>query len=752
MKNNTTVHAPTDIDMIIEEALLNEKIVAKRVKYDEQNKLIYYYNCPCAFDIETSSFYEGEEKRAIMYGWTMDLNGYVILGRKWEEFINVLERISERLELHSEKRLIIYCHNFSGFEFQWIRKWLDWDKVFAISERKPVYAISELGIEFRCSYILTGYKLETVGELLKKYPVKKMVGDLDYTKLRHSETPLTDKEIQYMVNDVRVITHYIQEQIENENGKITGIPLTKTGYVRRYCRNACIRGEFKFHNYRKLMKQLVLVPDEYRQLKRAFQGGFTHCNQWNADKVIENVASFDLCSAYPAVMICEDRFPMGRCEEVEITSIPQFRDNLRYYWCIFDIEFHKIRAKENAPDHIISRSKCWDVDNAQIDNGRIVTADSLRTTITGDDYDMIEKFYNFDDFSIGAFRRYRTGYLPFDFVKSILDIYKQKTELKGIKGMEEFYQNAKEKLNSCYGMAVTDICRDEHIYSDNKWMNYWDWLEEQRQKKKFKNMSDLEILDKIMEDKLHKENNSFNRFLFYPWGVAVTSFVRHNILSAILECGIDYCYSDTDSVKFTNINEHKKWFEEYNRNIENKMKRAMDFHGLNYDYIQPKTKAGKVKLLGAFEYEGTYTRFKSLGAKRYIVIERTSIKTKPKCKYVGKLRLHRNHEVKQYYPSRISLTVSGVNKKFAVPYLLKKYGIKQFFNKFEFGLEIPKGYTGKMTHTYIDNETAGEVTDYLGNKARYYERSSLHLENCEYVLSDTIPYVDYLRGIRIKEK
>jgi hypothetical protein len=273
-------------------------------------------------------------------------------------------------------------------------------------------------------------------------------------------------------------------------------------------------------------------------------------------------------------------------------------------------------------------------------------------------------------------------------------------------------------------MAVTDICRDEHIYSGNKWMNYWDWLDEQRHKKEFENMSDLEILDKIMEDKLHKENNSFNRFLFYPWGVAVTSFVRHNILSAILECGIDYCYSDTDSVKFENINKHRKWFEDYNHKVEEKMKCAMDFHGLSYDYIMPKTKEGKIKLLGAFEYEGTYTRFKSLGAKRYM--------TQTGDEY--------------------SMTVSGVQKKDALPYLIKRYGKERLFEKFEFGLEIPKGHTGKMTHTYIDNETAGEVIDYLGNKARYYERSSLHLENCEYVLSNEIPYVDYLRGIRIKEK
>ena len=35
----------------------------------EKNSKLKYYNIPCSFDIETSSFYEGDEKRACMYLW-----------------------------------------------------------------------------------------------------------------------------------------------------------------------------------------------------------------------------------------------------------------------------------------------------------------------------------------------------------------------------------------------------------------------------------------------------------------------------------------------------------------------------------------------------------------------------------------------------------------------------------------------------------------------------------------------------------
>ena len=75
--------------------------------------------------------------------------------------------------------------------------------------------------------------------------------------------------------------HYIQERIETD-GDITRIPYTKTGYVRRYCRNSCMyegrshkKNGWKFLEYSRLMEGLQLEVDEYKQLKRAFQGGFT---------------------------------------------------------------------------------------------------------------------------------------------------------------------------------------------------------------------------------------------------------------------------------------------------------------------------------------------------------------------------------------------------------------------------------------------------------------------------------------------
>mgnify|MGYP002625866084 FL=1 len=196
-----------------------------------------YYNISAAFDIETSSFYNmNDEKCACMYIWQLGFNGRCTCGRTWNEFTKLISWLENTL-LTANCHLIVYVHNLN-YEFQFMRKRFKWDKVFSMENRKVIYCITEGGTEFRCSYMLSGYALAKLPDELQKYKVQKMVGDLDYSKIRHKDTPLTDKELTYCINDILVVMAYIQEKIERE-GNITKLPLTKTGYVRNYCRNNC---------------------------------------------------------------------------------------------------------------------------------------------------------------------------------------------------------------------------------------------------------------------------------------------------------------------------------------------------------------------------------------------------------------------------------------------------------------------------------------------------------------------------------
>lgn len=676
---------------------------------------VKYFNVPFTFDIETTSFFRQSEKVACMYVWMLSIYGLVIMGRTWDEFLKTINSLIEILQLNEYKRIIIYVHNLS-FDFSFFRKWFEWKNVFSIKSRTPIYAVTNTGIEFRCSYLLSGYNLNTLAKNLKSYNIKKLVGDLDYRLTRHSQTPLTEKEIGYCVNDVKILSAYIGECIDTET-YINNIPLTKTGYVRNYCRSHCFYEEGKrakksnqHYKFSTLIKSLRLVPDEYMQMKRAFQGGFTHANPFFVNKIVNDVSSFDFTSSYPAVMVSE-KFPMSSGEYIETQTKKQFNSNIKNYCCIFDIELFDVESIIFF-DSYISASHCRELKNYQTNNGRIVRAEHLKTTITEQDYLIMKKFYRWDDSKtkIAGFRRYKRGYLPTEFIKSILTLYAKKTELKGVKGKENEYMKLKELINSCFGMIVTDIVRDEITYIDNLWPGEGTRKNEEKPKPDY-------------EKKIAQYNNNNGRFLFYAWGLYVTAYARRNLFTGILEFAEDYIYSDTDSIKVRNAEKHMSYISRYNDLIVGQLYKAMLYHKLPFDMIEPQTITGEKKPLGVWDFDGHYKRFKTLGAKRYLV------------EYSNDSR----NKIKNCY----SLTVSGLNKNTALPYMIE-HSNGDVFNFFKHGMYIPPEFTGKMTHTYIDEEKEGVITDYMGNVSTFHELSGVHLSPADYSLSLAPEFMLYL--------
>ncbi len=685
--DETIYYTPGQIGLVCNKYFEEKKVKSKK-KYEKE-----YYNSPLAFDIETSSFYESGEKRAIMYEWTLGICGGVIIGRTWEEFINTINYLVDRYSTSLTNIMVIYVHNLA-FEFQFIRKLFDWDQVFALDERKTVYARTKQGIEFRCSYILSNASLATVGKNLTKYKCKKMTGDLDYELIRHSRTPLTEEEVKYCINDVKVVMAYIQEKIEQDGG-INNIPLTNTGYVRRYCRSQCMNKE-NSKKYRQLMLQLQLTKDDYEQAKRAFQGGFTHADALYSGELLENVSSDDETSAYPAVMVAE-QYPMSKFHKKEIKSLKELDLFMEKCCCMFDVEFTNLNGIK--PEHPLSSSHCYVKKGIKENNGRVVSADMVRTSVTEVDYKLYKEYYKWDNVSIANFKYAYKNYLPTPFVKAVLELFQKKTVLKGNKEEIVEYMQSKGMLNSSFGMMVTDIMRDEILYTENEWT-----AEEVN-----------------CEETIEKYNKSWNRFLYYPWGVWVTAYARRNLFTAITEFGDDYVYADTDSIKGLNRERHANYFIEYNKELELKLKKALDYHNLPYELVTPKTQSGRISLLGSWDYEGTYDKFKTLGAKRYMV--------------------EKNGE--------IEITVAGVSKKTGSKYM---ESLENPFHEFSDDLVIPEDHTGKLTHTYIDKETEGTVVDYLGEEEDYVEQSGVHLEKASYSLSISKQYFDYIIGIKDNQK
>ena len=695
---------PKALKWYLRENVACETLVKQRKKTGD----ILYYNIPCAFDIETTSLSQQGEKYAFMYVWQMGIKDYLFYGRTWDEFLQALAIIRDSLQLSETQRIIIYVHNLS-YEFQFMRKYLEWVEVFSIDERKPLKALTNMGIEFRCSYVLSGLSLALTAKNLTSHKLEKLTGDLDYSLIRHYNTPLSKQELKYCEYDIKIVLAYIQEQID-EYGTIIKIPLTNTGRVRNYVREKCFYGfkpkkDFtKYQKYHAIMDCLQLTVDSYKMLKFCFQGGFTHANYMKVGETLENVHSIDFTSSYPAVMLTE-LYPMSKPKllgDVACETMLQ-NMNLKYKGFMFIARFTNIHSIRN--EMYISEYKCSLCKKLSSNNGRVHSAEELTTAITNIDFNIIKHCYQWEKVEFFHVYEFSLDYLPKPIIKSIIELYKNKTTLKGVEGMENEYLKSKGMLNSVYGMSVTDIVRETIIYG-NEWS---------------KEPPDIETA-------VDNYNKSKQRFLYYPWGVWVTAYARKNLWTGILSMQDDYIYSDTDSIKFQNINNHTWYINKYNTMLEQKLKAMCQHYNIAFSDLKPKTIKGKEKLIGVWDYEGSYKYFKTLGAKRYI-----------------------------YYTDSLHITIAGLGKTNGAKYLENLSGgkIDKMFKCFNNDLYIPADYTGKKTHTYIDDLMEIDVLDYEGNKARVISKSGIHLEDCDFTLSLSRQYEEFLKtfvlGYTIKE-
>lgn len=669
-----------------------------------------YYQVPMGFDIETTSYTRNGEKRGTMYIWQMcyllDNDYYYVYGRTWEEFEDFIYTLRKTLNISPKRKFVIYVHNL-GFEFQWIYTHIQMNKVFARKPRHPISCESR-GLIFKCSYFLSNYSLRSLAET-RGYKEKET---MDYSLKRLSCTPLSAEDLHYALVDVRIIAEYIRDEIK-KNECIENIPLTSTGYARRYCIDYISEHE-NFISYQNRIREIIPKDEElFYMLYDGYAGGFTHANYINTGMVLEDVYAIDYTSSYPAVM-CRKRFPMRfHKADPNPKKLFLYKDMAQ----IMTIKFYDIKAKTSHS--IISFNKCKAI-GEKLDNGRIREAKELTMTITDLDYKIFEMFYTWDKEKSQIETLYvaQYKYLPRNLVMAILELYKNKTTLKGVIGKEEPYLRSKELINSVYGMSVTNPINDEIIFDYGEW--------------------DKQATD--INKGLSKYNKGRNLFTAYQWGVWVTAWARYELLSTVYKIGDDVIYCDTDSIKY--LNNHDDIIAEDNERIISENSEIMKFYKIDEDFYSPKTVDGKVKTLGLWDIEAPYKYFKTLGAKRYVYSYYDDYFEKNK----KKLETEDN----------FFITIAGLPKvagKAAILKMAKEYDVSPFdIFSFEdneisdnYCMEITPEDAGKSIFSY-HNETFDEMeTDYLGNECEVYETSFVHVEPTGFTLGTTDEFLALLK-------
>ena len=561
------------------------------------------------FDIETTSYLilngkqlkavdylklskeerEKAEYRACMYIWMFGINDIVYYGRTWEEFKLFLSEI----DLNVNERKIIFVHNLA-FEFQFLKSIFHFSEVTARKSHKVMTALlNDYNIMFKCSYIMSNCKLEYLPDLYQ-LPVKKLVGHLDYSLIRHSETELTEKELGYCENDCLVVYHYILFELSTYE-RVDKIPTTSTGHVRRELQELTLNDL----GYKRIVRKSINTdPIVYNRLQSCFAGGYTHANWIYTDEIISDVDSYDETSAYPYVLVtC--KFPS---KEFKKGNIKRREDMSKHFAYILTVHFYNIKCKYY--NNFISASKCTYIKGAKYDNGRIIEADEIEIVLTDIDFYFILDAYECD-YEILESWWSLYNYLPKKFIEFVLDKYVAKTKYKNVEGKELDYQKEKGKFNALYGMSVTNTIRDNVVYKDD----LEEWFEEK-------------LTNEEIEDKLQKEKKK--AFLSFSYGVWVTAYARDNLLRRVIELDPYVLYCDTDSIKLRK-GYNKKVFEDYNKSVEERIKFVSKIIKIPFDKFAPEDVFGKKHLLGVFEFEGNYQEFITQGAKKYAVKENDKI-------------------------------------------------------------------------------------------------------------------------------
>ena len=553
----------------------------------------YIVDVVTAFDTETTRLdlpiTDGavQNSHSFMYIWQYQYNDLTIVGRTWDEFFMMIECIRSALEqiktddsLPTIPRLVVWVHNLS-YEWQWLQGLYHFNNedVFLRENRKPIYCRMYDCIEFRCSYIQTN---QSLAHLTKELGVEdKLSGEeYNYDKLRYPWTKLTDYELEYCVRDVRSLVACMKIRMEKDGDNLQTIPLTSTGYVRRDCKKA-IADRPVCYQVRDI-KPMIKV---YKLLRSAFRGGNTHANRKYVGRILDNVVSYDMTSCYPAQQLTK-KFPM--------TPFRFLDDNLSLervlkfvglgYAVVATYQFENLQLKPGVtiPYLSLAKTKSWNFLGG-IDNGRILYAGLCETTLTELDLDIVIKQYTFSKVIVTTAMVSQKDYLPEKYRDVIRKYYERKTSLKGATDPEEVYQYNKSKalLNAVFGCSCQDPIHSEILYDDGNYTNI--------------NLYDFP--DKA-EEALKKAHFP------YQWGVYVTAYARHALQDAIDKAGDKMVYCDTDSVKvcgeidLSKINARREKIASRMGAVSNDRK-------------------GVPHYMGVFEYECTYDRFITQGAKRY---------------------------------------------------------------------------------------------------------------------------------------
>lgn len=541
----------------------------------------------------------------------------------------------------------------------------------------------------------------SLSDIAKNWTVtQKLKGDLDYDLIRTSETPLTDQEKQYCINDVIILSEMhtaVLNAYKQNNGGVV-LPNTTSGFVRLKLKESIrndddLTAEREQYNFKHPKKQVKtnlqylckqnhrLFIDQYQwSICRTYGycGGLCGSNIDYAGKTQHNVQCVDLTSDYPAQLL-HKRYPAGALRKGKMDQWDNILKSNKPYFVLARIK--KLDSKSHhatmSKHKVLNMSNDTYIEhygavrNLIVYNGKIRRAENLIVLLNDVDiraYGHIYKQFEMSPIAVYYFDRYEK--IPKWLFNSIVSDYVTKAKLK-IAGMNDTveYTDAKRNINTYYGVLAT---KSSELYD--------------------------EFLNGIFEP---SKEWSYNEMTWNTWlnpyiAFWCTSYAREILMYFIGHFPDAVVQYDTDSLYYIQSKgkQLKQAIDNYNEYITKQNERIFKNNPDRELFLS----------LGTWDYENLYINFLPMGAKKYI---------------------------KQDKKHGIQTVVAGLPKT-AIPAEIANKDIKKPFEHYNSlqkyicsdgrtpKIVIEHHFANKFASAYNDDTIVSRetITDYLGNTCK----------------------------------
>jgi len=660
MRINESEEKKELVNRLCNSLLTQKQIIIDRLKEHVNNNLIHFQNVShetiqllanlgkdeyLCFDTESCrEYFNNEHERVWCWSLSNTINDIVIYGYSLDDFFNFMKELYKWKEFNFDKKaksknlnIKMWIHNLA-WDSEFCKYWFDKNgyKYFSkimyddnsvedefldcnawniVENNGQVYNAtiqmkmndikigkktfkSFIKIKMYDSVKLIPDKLETIGTDIIKVDKMfyKLGSEFDYEKIRPYDYILEDIEKCYVYNDVYILKEFIRQYYINNN--LNGY--TASGIAFNNMLN------FMFPNASKKYEEFTNVYPEIKDRKiielidDSYSGGFTYCNKKHKGKVIEKEGhSVDRNSSYPSAMMY-NKLPYGIPKY--FTGKYKFDEN--YDIALQKVHFDGFRRKEGSHIGFIKIGSCCDFlqdikeygykkndyTHTNFDeNGQLMTC-NYNLVLTIDELELLKSVYDF----------YTYRKIGDTTLKGSKNLVKKLDYIEGVKflskvgDLAEFINDctarkikykkeknkcgvtvAKRDMNSIYGKLGSGFTRKimNYIKDDEGFFHL---------ERKYINDSEYD----------YEERRKYYR----PYSSFTTSYGRIALLNVIIgiekKYGEDeFLYSDTDSVYAT-------------LSVKQFRTLGIELH---------KTK------LGAWDIEKEFTKFKCLGAKKYLL-------------------------------------------------------------------------------------------------------------------------------------